>query len=484
MASLIPDTGSIRTNNTIGAMGDYQSAMKNMRDAVASPGDLINRLIESNERDKRAAEDKRRYETELGFKQRQEGRVVDELSRAQATREAVQAQLNPDMYRNSKLTEVDNAIQQGLANLSQQDRAIAEQEVARNYNRDASGNYVLDSARANVLADPTTVLGAQASQLNLRLKDPNSAEFKAAQQAEWDAAKRKMDYNHGLDMAKLSAQEQRQLADGDRLAALLNVGNTKTQVSTNQGDIDAANKSNAGRAYAQEQYGKEYGRLAETTPMLEGETMDAYGARLDAMTKHNLGISFANKITDYALVDVPELQQTTREVMLTPQEYSNVIYKQLEGNSVTPAMLNQANNVIKNYTDAYTKQNKVNSESAINSATLDNYKAIIDANGGNSKNITTIDGAKAKLKEIETKIKANSKNTGGGLADVLKATTTTGLDSDHLATIQAEAANRKISNKDLAALIELGNKPGDSLPVLSGTQRDYVLDALRQYPLK
>jgi pseudouridine-5'-phosphate glycosidase len=67
---------------------------------------------------------------------------------------------------------------------------------------------------------------------------------------------------------------------------------------------------------------------------------------------------------------------------------------------------------------------------------------------------------------------------------VLKATTTTGLDSDHLATIQAEAANRKISNKDLAALIELGDRPDKTLPVLSSTQRDYVLDALRQYPLK
>ena len=484
MANLIPDvTGSLRINTT-SAMSDYQNAMKNMRDAVASPGDLVNKLIESNERDKRAAEEQKRYETEIGFKQRQEERVVDELNRAQASREAVQATLNPEMYRSSRLGEVDTAIQQGLANLTPQERSVAEQEIAKNYNREASGRYVLDSARNNVLADPTAVLSAQANQLSLRLKDPNSAEFKAAQQAEWDAAKRKMDYNHGLDMAKLSAQEQRQLAEGDRLAALLNVGNTKTQVSTNQGDIDAANKSNTGRAYAQEQYGKEYGRLAETTPMLDGETMDAYGARLDAMTKHNLGISFANKITDYALVDVPELQQTTREVMLTPQEYSNVIYKQLEGNSVTPAMLNQANNAIKNYTDAYTEQNKVNSELAVNSATLDDYKAIIDANGGNSKNITTIDGAKAKLKEIETKIKANSENTGGGLADVLKATTTTGLDSDHLATIQAEAANKKISNKDLAALIELGDKPGDSLPVLSSTQRDYVLDALRQYPLK
>ena len=194
MASLIPDvSGSLRIN-TASAMNDYQAAMRNMRDAVASPGALIDKYLEREDKDRREAEEKKRYETELGFKQRHEGRVVDELNRAQATREAVQAQLNPEMYRSSRLGEVDTAIQQGLANLTPQDRAVAEQEIAKNYNREASGRYVLDSARNNVLADPTSVLSAQANQLNLRLKDPNSAEFKAAQQAEWDAAKRKMDY--------------------------------------------------------------------------------------------------------------------------------------------------------------------------------------------------------------------------------------------------------------------------------------------------
>lgn len=483
MASLIPDVSGNLRINTVGAMGDYQNAMKNIRDAVASPGDLINRLIESNERDKRAAEEQKRYETELGFKQRQEGRVVDELNRAQATREAVQAQLNPDMYRNSKLTEVDNAIQQGLANLSPQDRAIAEQEVARNYNRDATGNYVLDSARANVLADPTTVLGAQANQLNLRLKDPNSAEFKAAQQAEWDAARRKMDYSHGLDIAKINMQERKQIEEGNRLAKLLGVGNTKTVTSNNQADIDEATRKNASLAYGQEQYGKEYGRLAETTPMLEGETMDAYGARLDAMTKNNLGISFANKITDYALVDVPELQQTTREVMLTPQEYSNVIYKQLEGNSVTPAMLNQANNVIKNYTDAYTKQNKVNSESAINSATLEDYKRILEVNKVDTKNINTIDGAKAALKNIEAKMKANKPSGVIGVGPLsLDAMNITGLDASDRKILDSKIASKNISDKDLAAVINTANQNHTYTPTMSSTQRKAIEALLESYP--
>lgn len=484
MANLIPDvTGSLRIN-AASAMGDYQNAMKNMRDAVASPGDLINRLIESNERDKRAAEEQKRYETELGFKQRQEGRVVDELNRAQATREAVQAQLNPDMYRNSKLGEVDRAIEYGLSNLSPQDRAIAEQEVARNYNRDASGNYVLDSARANVLADPTAVLSAQANQLSLRLKDPNSAEFKAAQQAEWDAAKRKMDYSHGLDMAKLSAQEQKQLAEGDRLAKLLGVGNTKYQVSTNQGDIDAANRSNAGRAYAQEQYGKEYGRLAETTPMLEGETMDAYGQRLDAMTKRNIGIGAGNKITDYALVEVPELKETTRETMMTPQEYSNTIYKQLVNAPVTPATLNHVNSVIKNYTDAYNNQNKVGSDLEIKSATLNDYKAILNSNKVDTSNITTVDGAKAALKTLEAKMKANK--TGGGVVGVgplsLDAMNVTGLDASDRKLLDSKIASKNISDKDLAAVINTANQNHTWTPTMSSTQRKSIEELLESYP--
>ena len=484
MANLIPDVAGNLRINTPGAMNDYQAAMKNMRDAVASPGALIDKYLEREERERRAAEEKKRYETDLGFKQRQEGRVVDELNRSQATREAVQAQLNPEMYRSSRLGEVDTAIQQGLANLTPQESAVAEQEIAKNYNREASGRYVLDSARNNVLADPTTVLSAQANQLSLRLKDPNSAEFKAAQQAEWDAAKRKLDYSHGLDMAKLNAQEQRQLAEGNRLAALLNVGNTKAQVSTNQGDIDAANRSNAGRAYAQEQYGKEYGRLSETTTMLEGETMDAYGARLDAMAKRNIGIGAGNKITDYALVDVPELQQTTRETMMTPQEYSNALYKQLANTPVTPATLNQVNSVIKSYTDAYNNQNKVGSDLAIKSATLNDYKAILNSNKVDTSNITTVDGAKAALKTLEAKMKANK--TGGGVVGVgplsLDAMNVTGLDASDRKLLESKIASKNILDKDLAAVINTANQNHTWTPTMSSTQRKAIEDLLESYP--
>ena len=190
MASLIPDTGSIRTN-TAGAMSDYQSAMKNMMDAVASPGDLINRLIESNERDKRAAEEQKRYETELGFKQRNEQRLVDEVNREQATREAVLANLSPDRFKEARLREIDAAIAQGMTNLSPQERAEAEAQ-ANALNRVEIGNLELNSARDSTLADPSKVLSAQKSRLDIALADPNSDEYKAAQKAELDMHSKKL----------------------------------------------------------------------------------------------------------------------------------------------------------------------------------------------------------------------------------------------------------------------------------------------------
>ena len=191
MASLIPDVGSIRPN-TAGAMNDYQAAMKNMRDAVASPGALIDKYLEIKEKERRAAEEQKRYETDLGFKQRQEGRVVDELNREQATREAILANLNPERFKTAKLGEIATAIAQGMANLSPQERAEAEAQVKANWDRAGSGNYALGLARDSTLADPIKVLSALKSRLDIALSDPNSPESKALREAELDMHSKKL----------------------------------------------------------------------------------------------------------------------------------------------------------------------------------------------------------------------------------------------------------------------------------------------------
>ena len=477
MASLIPDTGSIRTN-TAGAMSDYQNAMKNIRDAVASPGDLINKLIESNERDKRAAEEQKRHETELGFKQRQEGRVVDELNRAQATREAVQATLNPEMYRSSRLGEVDTAIQQGLANLTTQERSVAEQEIAKNYNREASGRYVLDSARNNTLADPTAVLSAQANQLSLRLKDPNSAEFKAAQQAEWDEAKRKMDYSHGQAVSLHNLKKKEEQDSYRNALEMLNVSTSKTvDLGDNSSEIDAINRQNARIGDLQARYGDAYVQAYNSNPNASAEAVDEIARRA-------VGISSEGDIGSlYPMEKVPEYVKEIKQVPKTEQEYAKDIMARASQGKLTAGGVQVAENLVKSYKGAI----EANKEKKTKEAIVQDYKSLIDNLGGDSSKVTTEDGAKAQLKAIEAKIKANKGNTGKGNGlgvETVKAVESTGLDAGDFEAVRQEAVKRKIGDKELAALILAGNRPGSWGVTSSSTQRDDILKYLKDYPTK
>lgn len=148
--------------------------------------------LENERKQAQIEEDKKRYETELGFKQRQEQRLVDELGREQATREAILANLNPDRFKEAKLREIDTAIAQGMANLSPQERAEAEAQVKANWDRTGSGNFALGLARDSTLADPSKVLSAQKSRLDIALSDPNSPESKALREAELDMHSKKL----------------------------------------------------------------------------------------------------------------------------------------------------------------------------------------------------------------------------------------------------------------------------------------------------
>ena len=148
--------------------------------------------LENERKQAQIEEDKKRYETEIGFKQRHEQRLVDELGREQATREAVLANLSPDRFKEAKLGEIDAAIAQGMANLSPQERAEAEAQVKANWDRVGSGNYALGLARDSTLSDPSKVLSAQKSRLDIALSDPNSAESKALREAELDMHSKKL----------------------------------------------------------------------------------------------------------------------------------------------------------------------------------------------------------------------------------------------------------------------------------------------------
>ena len=468
----VPDVGSIFTNFADRQMRQHQVGLDNAMQQA------------------KMEEDRRRYEIDLGFKQRQEGRTIDELNRAQATREAVQAQLNPDMYRNSKLGEVDRAIEYGLSNLSPQDRAIAEQEIAANYDKNATGQYVLDRARTNEMVDPTAVLKARSDDLTMKLQDPNSAEYKALLASRRAEDKWKADYSHGLAMSRINAEEQKEYKKGQQLADLLNINTFKTvDAGDNQRVIDENIKSNNARAYRQELYGQAMYDLAldDKTKQKPGESDAAFYERIDALAKDKAGIPRGNRIGQYAEIDVPKYEKYTKTVQLTPQEQADRLMSGLQGKDLTPAMVKEVQNQIKSYSDMYNNQSKEDRELAVKAATLKDLKEIISRNGGDASKYSTIDGAKAAVKEIEARLKSgnksNSKVYGTG-ADSLLAKNETGLSDKAWANIKAAASNKKISDADLGKMIKASDLPNDWWFTWSSTQEDLVKDMLKSYPDK
>ena len=136
MASLIPDTGSLSTNTT-GAMQNYLSTVRSTNDALEKPTDILNTHIKNMLDQRRIEEDmalKRsadaRAQTELGMQQAERDRINKERT---ATNEAIQAVVNPNQYGAGKMATEQKAIQQSLANLNPEERAVAEQQIKYEY---------------------------------------------------------------------------------------------------------------------------------------------------------------------------------------------------------------------------------------------------------------------------------------------------------------------------------------------------------------
>ena len=427
--------------------------------------------------DAKRAEDQKRYETDLGFKQRQEGRVVDELGREQATREAVLANLSPDRFKEAKLREIDTAIAQGMANLSPQERAEAEAQ-ANALDRVEIGNLELNSAINSTLADPSKVLSAQKSRLDIALSDPNSAEFKAAQQAEWDSAKRKMDYSHGQAVSLQNLKNKEEQDSYRNALGMLDVSTSKTvDLGDNSSEIDAINRQNARIGDLQARYGDAYVQAYNSNPNASAEAVDEIARRA-------VGISSEGNIGSlYPMEKVPEYTKEIKQVPKTEQEYAKDIMARASQGKLTAGGVQVAENLVKSYKGAI----EANKEKKTKEAIVQDYKSLIDNLGGDSSKVTTEDGAKAQLKAIEAKIKANKGNNGKGNAlgvETVKAVESTGLDAGDFEAVRQEAANRKIGDKELAALILAGNRPGSWGVTSSTTQRDDILKYLKDYPTK
>lgn len=420
-------------------------------------------------------EDRRRYETELGFKQRQEQRVIDELNRAQATREGVLATLDPKAYQGSKIADIENQMRAGLANLSPQDRAEAEKQWAANFNRGATGEYVNRLATTNANVDPSALLSAQVSMQNKALNDPTSELYKAKQLDEWNQKKREYDYKHGLDMAKVNAQKASEQAN---MLKMLNIDTTKT-INRVEGQQEAQNIMNMNDRIAkkQEAYGNAYVQAYNSNPNAKPEELDALARRTAGITTDD------GNITDVIpLAEVPKLTTVQTKVNKDVQEYARDIISEAGKGKVTAGTVGLADSLIKSYKAGI----EANKEGKSKQAVLNDYKNLIDTMGGDSSKVTTEEGAKAQIKALEARMKNSGKGESAkDSTPVLKAAIATEIGNDTLRLLTEEANKRKIPPKEFAAMLELGDNPGDTLPTWDTTQRENVLKYMDMlYPVK
>lgn len=423
-------------------------------------------------------EDKRRYETELGFRQRNEQRVMDELNRAQATREGVLATLDPKAYQGAKMADMENQMRAGLANLSPQDRAEAEKQWAANFNRGATGEYVNRLATTNANVDPSALLSAQVSMQNKALNDPTSELYKAKQLDEWNQKKREYDYKHGLDMAKVNAQKASEQADMANMLKMLNIDTTKT-INRVEGQQEAQNITNMNDKIAkkQEAYGNAYVQAYNSNPNAKPE-------ELDLLARRTIGITTDDgNITDVIpLAEVPKLTTVQTKVNKDAQEYARDVIAEAGKGKVTANTVGLADSLIKSYKAGI----EANKEGKSKQAVLNDYKNLIDTMGGDSSKVATEEGAKAQIKALEARMKNGSK--GESTKDstpVLKAAIATKIGDDTLRLLTEEANKRKIPPKEFATMLELGDNPGDTLPTWDTTQRENVLKYMDMlYPVK
>lgn len=207
--SLIPDVGNISANTT-GAMQNYLSAVKDYGSSTEKPADTLNTYIKNMLDQKRIEEDmalkrsaESRAQTELGMQQAERDRINNERI---ATNNALQAIINPKAYGADKMAGEQKAIQASLANLSPEERVIAEQQIKANYDPFASEKGWLDNAINAKGVDVGKVFDAKNKDYEMKAKTPGTPEYIAAQNAAFDLYEKEQKLAHGFRMGEIGAQ--------------------------------------------------------------------------------------------------------------------------------------------------------------------------------------------------------------------------------------------------------------------------------------
>lgn len=174
--------------------------------------------LDRAERGYEAEQKRKQYEAELGFKTRAEGREIDQINRdrlkEQYQADAVSATLDPDRFKANKIANERAALDASIAGLPQNER----ESILKQYDPTVSGNQWVNSTIASPYVNQSDLVKTKSADMDMKLSDPNSKEFKALQDAniaqkerEAEIAYRKSANLEGLrhkyDLAKIQAEK-------------------------------------------------------------------------------------------------------------------------------------------------------------------------------------------------------------------------------------------------------------------------------------
>ncbi len=483
MASLIPNLDY--TPNTAAASNAYISAMKSFNDSLMEPVNFLNKLNTDALAQKEREEEKAIRAEDRAWKLEDRKIIQDErdrvLNKETATNEALKAVLDPKAYQQEKMSAEQQAIQSTLRALSPEDRAVAEQQIKNNYNKNESSAQWLASALGNENADQSKILSTKKNVYDIAASTPGTPEFQAKIDADRAEKKWASDlafgnqkaaalFSDSLSRKRDDDKERKENELASKLSNLLDVSTTK-DVSKEVAVPGTPEEAKAKIGANQAAYGVLYNNYFKKNP-------NATFEEADNTVRRQLGITVP--IDKYFARE--DSTKTVAEKELKPKnEYISdllgVAKEQGIVNSKTLELIQQQAKT------AY----EVDKDKVKEAKAVESLKKAID---GEDKKVDTagiFDSATLKemyktIVDRKDKYDENKSKYGVG-GDSFAAMDEVGVDMWGDGTQQqvVELARKyKVTDKDLAALIRASDS--DMSPTTSSTVVDRIEEKLKAFP--
>lgn len=485
MASLIPNLDY--TPNTAAASNAYISAMKSFNDSLMEPVNFLNKLNTDALAQKEREEEKAIRAEDRAWKLEDRKIIQDErdrlLNKETATNEALKAVLDPKAYQQAKMSAEQQAIQSTLMDLSPEDRAVAEQQLKNNYNKNESSAQWLASALGNENADQSKILSTKKNVYDIAASTPGTPEFQAKIDADRAEKKWASDlafgnqkaaalFSDSLSRKRDDDKERKENELASKLSNLLDVSTTK-DVSKEVAVPGTPEGAKAKIGANQAAYGVLYNNYFKKNP-------NATFEEADNTVRRQLGITVP--IDKYFARE--DSTKTVAEKELKPKnEYISdllgVAKEQGIVNSKTLQLIQEQAKTA--YEVDKDKVKEAKAVEALKNAILAEDKKVDTAG------IFDSDVLKLKYKDILDRKKdygSNDSKYGIG-GEALKALDEVGIDTWGTGTqkeVVELAKQYKITDKDLAAIIRTSDLEWS--PTMSSTVVDRIKDALETYQKK